>query len=264
MVKLFSIKKSRRKVTLRAFTTVSHLAEHFAPVKLSQVTPEWWKKTPLTVADKDLRPGPPGAPPPSSELSFTVKHCYAIREVLATGIALRLWSDYQVTVMPSGQTFAQSPQPMKPGEQHPPTQYPGMLAGWAHHKFICPWLLFTEEPLHFYYAHPFYHYSNPGYFQVMPGVTEFHWQNHAHANCVFPVAREKREFSFKVGDVIAYLIPMEDVSIDIKAEKISNTDFNEMISSKQLSFHHHRLNKEYEILAVPKKKWKWPFRPRTR
>lgn len=260
MLKSFSIKKTRRTVTLRAFTTIPHLVEHFAPIRLSKLTPEWWRKTPLTIPEADLRRGPPGAPPPSSELAFTVKHCYAIRETLSRAVALRLWADYQVIVMPDGRTYALSPIQAKAGEQHPPSQYPGMLKGWAHHKFVCPWLFHTDEPIHFYYTHPFYHYDDPGRFQVMPGVTEFHWQSHAHANCIFPIGKEKREIAFSCGDPIAYLVPMDEAIVEVKAEQISKEDYDKMIVSRQLSFHHHALNRQHDIrIEPPKKRWRWPW-----
>jgi hypothetical protein len=148
MFKSFSIKKTRRTVTLRAFTTIPHLVEHFAPIWLSKLTPEWWRKTPPTIHEADLRRGPLGAPPPSSELVFTVKHCYAIRETLSRAVALRLRADYQVIVMPDGRTYALSPIQTKAGEQHPPSPYPGKLKGRVHLKFVCPWLFHTDEPIY--------------------------------------------------------------------------------------------------------------------
>lgn len=254
------IRGNRRDVTLHAFTARPHLVEHFAPVRLSKMTPDWWKTTPLNL-DPDRRRAPPNppphAPPPSKELSLSVKHCYAIRELFSRAVLLRLWADYVVMVAPDGRTSAHCPMPPKYGEQHPPAQYPGMVRGWAHYKFMSPWLLYTDVPMHFYYAHPFYHYDNPGRFQVMPGITEFHWQNHAHANCVFPIGTAMSEVSFSAGDPIAYLVPMEDVNITIKAEEVSEQEFDRMLSTRHVSFHHHKLNRTHDITLRKRRSWRW-------
>ena len=93
----------------------------------------------------------------------------------------------------------------------------------------------------------------------MPGITEFHWQNHVHANCVFPIHKEKQEVAFRVGDPIAYLIPMDEVRIQLTAEEISQEEYDRMTSSRHLSFHHHSLNRERNILAVAKSWWRWPW-----
>jgi hypothetical protein len=246
-------------VTLHAFTSRPHLVEHFAPVRLSKMTPEWWKNTPLHLEPDRRKPPnlPPHVPPPSRELALTVKHCYAIRELFSRAVLLRLWADYVVMVAADGRTSAHCPMPPRYGEQHPPTQYPGMLNGWAHYKFMCPWLLYTDEPLHFYYTHPFYQLANPGRFQVMPGVTEFHWQNHAHANCVFPVGNTMAEVAFSAGAPMAYLIPMDDVNVTVKAEQVSEHEYESMIATRQVSFHHHRLSRDHDITLHKARRWRW-------
>ncbi|MCZ8272099.1 MAG: hypothetical protein O9306_16480 [Beijerinckiaceae bacterium] len=127
------------------------------------------------------------------------------------------------------------------GEQHPPSQYPGMVSGWGHYKLICPWLLIAEEPVHFHFGHPFYHHPDPGRFQVMPGVTEFHWQHHVHVNAVFPLHKQLSEVGLHVGAPVSYLTPLEDIDVEIRAECVSQDEYDRLDDMTQLSFHHHKL-----------------------
>jgi hypothetical protein len=253
-----AIIKTKKKVILHAYTCVPHIAEFFAPIKMSKLTPEWWVNTPPFV-DMKNRPRNPNEPPHSQELAFTVKHCYALQQLISKAVVHRLWADYMVIVPPDGRVFGRSAMQGMPGEQHPPDQYPGMVNGWAHYKFISPWVYHMDELTPFYFTHPFYHYPDPGRFQTMPGMIEFTYQNHSHTNVLFPVKPEQAEYSFNVGDPIAYLIPMADVQVEVKAEEVSRKEYEKLGTTRQITFHHHDLNRKMDIKINKPEKPRWYF-----
>jgi hypothetical protein len=239
----FWVKPER--VKLRALTAVPRLAEFLPVTKLSRSLPDWWRDLPATFETPPPAP-PPGkqaqsAPPrPMSQLSS--KHCYAMQETFKNGLGIPLWADHVISLSPDGRANAMAPGKGKPGTQHPPKQFTGMLAPSAlHFKFNSPWWLVAEKSVHFWMCHPFYHQRDPFRYHAMPGSVEYRNQHSTNVNVIFPKPSAPKDLEFTAGEMICYLIPMTDVRVDLTVEEVSEAEiervnFTRNITTKPLLF----------------------------
>jgi hypothetical protein len=239
----FWIKPER--VKLRAITAVPRLAEFLPVTKLSRALPEWWRDLPATFDVPQPPPPPPGMkgqPPPRPKSQLSSKHCYAMQETFKNGLGIPLWADHTVSITPDGRANAQAPGKAKPGTQHPPMQFSGMLGpGALHFKFNSPWWLITEKNVHFWMCHPFYHQRDPFRFHAMPGSVEYRNQHSTNVNVILRKPAVPTDLEFSAGEMICYLIPMTDVRIDLEVEEVSEAEIERVnytrnITSRPLLF----------------------------
>ena len=223
---MFNIIKRKKPLHVKFFTCQDAIADLFPPRKLSQATPDWWRKTPSLLAEeKDasldhLRRGMVQMP---KKMRKSSKHCYAIQKTFEHAIGFPLWSDVIVEVGADDRVAAMAPgksqnMPGKggPGEQHPRSQYPGLLPrDWCNWKFNSAWIAYTEEPVLFWMCDPFYHKENRDW-QSMNGVIEFYHQHNLNVNTILrkppkPAEGESEtrlQYNFNAGEMIAYFVPM--------------------------------------------------------
>lgn len=236
----------RKEIELVFMTQVDGLVEFAAPQALSKTTPQWWKDTPayydLPKDAKWARGDFPHSLKPK-KLNKTAKHCYAIQEVFKRGIGFPLWKDMFVCIDQAGKAHSLGPSMgNKLGEQHPDVQYPNLLsAEWVNFKFNSDWIAYTNKPVHFYLNHPFYHWQNPQ-FQTMPGVIEFYHQHTTNINTVMrrPISPDNKpmaiEHEFNLGDMMAYLMPMTEDKIKVRAEQVTRDEFERARHGHKLFF----------------------------
>jgi hypothetical protein len=222
--------------------------------KLSRFLPDWWRKLPPTF-DMPMPPQPDPRMPPRPQKQLSAKHCYAMQEVFKTGLGIPLWADHIVSVAPDGRAQALAPGQAMPGDQHPPPQFNGMLSpNSVHFKFHSPWWLVADRPMHFWMCHPFYHQRDPFRFHAMPGAVEYHNQHSTNVNVILPRPGKPTDIEFAAGEMIAYLIPMEDVRIDLVVEEASEAEINRVnftrfITSRPLLFNRKRNRQKGEETA---------------
>jgi len=229
---MFTFFHRNKPLEVRFLTPVDGLVELFPPQPLSRCIPDWWKRTPAYLdAPKNSR-----SRPPPKKVNKSAKHCYSIQKTLERGISFPLWMDMFVTVDHKGHAHPYGPPsgPKGLGEQHPRTQYPGMLTDdWVNFKFNAMWMAYTEEPAYFYMTNPFYHMDSHTW-QTMPGVIEFHWQHNLNVNTIMkkPVGSDENpaaiEYEFKAGDMLAYFIPMTERKIVIKCEQVTQQEWDRL------------------------------------
>ena len=240
----FWIKPER--VELRALTAVPRLAEFLPVTKLSRSLPDWWRDLPST-----FEPPPPPPPPPNSkspppmprpQTQLSSKHCYAMQETFKTGLGIPLWADHTISLTPDGRANAQAPGKGKPGTQHPPLQFTGMLAPSAlHFKFHSPWWLVSKKSVHFWMCHPFYHQRDPFRYHAMSGSVKYRNQHSTNVNVVFRKPAAPTDIEFSAGEMICYLIPMTDLRVDLVVEEVSDAEierinFTRNITTRPLLF----------------------------
>ena len=249
MFKPFDRVKPER-VKLRALTSVPRLAEVLPVVRLSKALPNWWRNLPATF-EVNPPPNPDPRMPPLPQTQMSAKHCYAMQEVFKSGLGIPLWADHLISVSPDGRAHAIAPGKAMPGEQHPPAQFTGMLSSSSvHFKFNSPWWLVADRPMHFWMCHPFYHQRDPFRFHVMPGAVEYHNQHSTNVNVILPRPAKNTDIEFAAGEMIAYLIPMEDVRVDLVVEEVTEAEidrvnFTKFITARPLLFNRKR-NKDKE------------------
>ena len=257
-VTMFNIIRRKKPLHVRFFTNRQGLADLFPPQKLSQNTPEWWKKTPLF-----LPPAPQmeeqskrrGAMMRPEKLRKSSKHCYAMQETFKHAINFPLWCDAflevdhkdNVASMAPGKSNSNNGRGL--GEQHPRVQYPGLLPdNYCNFKFNSAWVAFTEENVPFWMCDPFYHKVNRDW-QAMNGVIEFHYQHNLNVNLILrkPPApkknqrQQKIQYEFQAGDSIAYFVPMvHDRKVIVTAEEISDKEWERLHWQHSIWFGHHK------------------------
>jgi hypothetical protein len=101
-----------------------------------------------------------------------------------------------------------------------------------HFKFNSPWFFVADRPMHFWMCHPFYHQRDPFRFQAMPGTIEFHNQHSTNVNIVLPRPARPTDIEFSAGEMVAYLMPMEDVRIDLVVEEVTEAELNRINFTK--------------------------------
>jgi hypothetical protein len=230
------------RVKLRALTVTPRLAEFLPVTKLIRSLPDWWRELPSTFQPDVPPPAPGKAPPPALKTQLSSKHCYAMQETFKNGIGIPLWADHTISLTPEGRAHAHSPGNGKPGTQHPPRQFTGMLSPTAlHFKFNSPWWLVCEKPIHFWMCHPFYHQRDPFRYHAMPGAVEYRNQHSTNVNVIFSRPKVPTELEFAAGEMLCYIIPMTDVRIDLEVEEISRDEldrinYTRLITTRPLLF----------------------------
>jgi hypothetical protein len=234
MFKPFAWIKPKR-VALRALTSVPRLAEVLPVTKLSKSLPDWWRSLPpMFDVPAPARPDPQMPPQPLKQL--TAKHCYAMQEAFKTGLGIPLWADYVLSMAPDGRIQPHAPGKGRPGDQHPSQQFTGMLSpNSAHFKFNSPWWIVADRPVHFWMCHPFYHQRDPFRFHAMPGATEFYNQHATNVNIVVRRTGKPTDIEFTAGEMIAYLIPMDDVRVDLVVEEVSDAELDRINYTKNIT-----------------------------
>ena len=87
----------------------------------------------------------------------------------------------------------------------------------------------------------------------MPGVVEFYYQHHANINMIFrrPNGSAGYEYEFRAGDVLAYLFPMFEQDIEIRAETIDQKDYDKLEFAQKIWFGHAEGQRKMNIGGCP-------------
>lgn len=233
---MFFWKKPER-IVLSCYTTRTGIPELFSPQRLIKSMPDWWKQT-KSLIDPEIKANGKTRFQSPTKLNKSIKRCYAVQKTFEYGLCVPMWSDAYVGVNASGYPTATVPGGEMPGEHHPVEQYPGMMTNnWVNFKFKSPWLIYTNKPVHFYLSNPFYNIQEHNW-QTMPGVVEFFYQHHSNINMIFkrPNGSAGFEYEFRAGDVLAYLIPMFEQDIEVKAETIDQKDYDRLEFGEKIWF----------------------------
>jgi hypothetical protein len=228
---MFTNYRPKSKVTLYAYTSTPGLAEHLAPARLTQILPEWWQRLPPYVESS----GEEGHSESAAPLSMmTAKHCFAFQELFKRGVGVRLWADVNISTT-VGKVTASSSQAMTAGMIHPTSQHAGAIGHTGQHfKIYSPWSYVCDTPMRFFWMHPFYHQSDHFRFQTMPGIVEYQYQHKTNLNLV--VSRAAPPLSLTAGEMVAYLLPLTDCSVNVIAEQISESDMERINFAERISF----------------------------
>jgi len=120
---------TKQNITLEAFTTNQHLADHYAIQKSTNFYPEFWKKVSKTMRDEnDLFDRP------------TIKLCNGLLDFYKDSFTIPLWSDLAIKSEKEKYIW-QFAQASASATYHDETQRSGFLPEHHHLKLISPWLL---------------------------------------------------------------------------------------------------------------------------
>ena len=69
----------------------------------------------------------------------------------------------------------------------------------------------------------------------MPGATEFYNQHATNVNIVVRRTGKPTDIEFTAGEMIAYLIPMDDVRVDLVVEEVSDAELDRINYTKNIT-----------------------------
>ena len=231
---MFFIKK--KKLKLEIYGPSRQLVDLFAPVRMKDSVPEWYKSM------------------PKGQDYNNVSHCLGMRELYSTGIMFPLWSDYEITLGPNGVEGVHWPsnnENTMGAESHPLTeQAPGAWTGYANIKFTSPWWFWCSEPIQWVWTQPAWNQQDPQKFTIVPGSTEFKHQNQTNINTIWKLGKNKRIEKLKAGDPMVHLIPITEQDWDFEVGVMTNEIFSEKFKRWNYAFNkpYQRLRQDYKRL----------------
>jgi hypothetical protein len=207
--------KKSKKVTLTFYTREHQsIFDLFPPQQSTKLLPEWF-------AELKKNPNP-----------NTMRSCPGFIDLFKRSISIPLWRDHAIThqngnILDVNVAGANAETIMNYVDQHHPDQYGGAFANSAHLKLITPYVVSCDTNTPFLMHDACWHKNNLGEFTVPPGHLEFKHQHGLPVNMYFNTGAEKKTTLLEAGSVIAYLTPLDDVSIEIKTKVVSNEEFNQ-------------------------------------
>ena len=209
--------KKSKKVKLTFHTCEQRpFKELFAPVHAISATPSWWKDIPR----QDFP---------------TMRSCPGFIEFFKHAIGIPLWRDHEITY--------QGDQILDlhiagVGEEmlyhhihyHDPRQWGNAFSDRPHLKFMNPWLITADKSVDFVVMDATWHNKNPEDLIIPPGIANFKYQSGAHVNAFLGKSTEVKTLNLEAGNIISYLVPLEDVDIEIETKQVSTDEWRQLLS----------------------------------
>jgi len=188
-------------IKLEAYGPAQQLVDLFPPTLIKNTLPDWYASMPK---GKDIN---------------NVNHCLGLRELCSQGVMLPLWADYEIDLSPSGISGIRWPSDnngTSRAETHPiDEQVPGAWPGYVNVKFTSPWLFYCSEPIQWIWTQPAWHQPDPQNFTIVPGSTEFKYQNQTNINTIWKLGTERTE-KLKAGAPMVHLIPVTEKTVELE------------------------------------------------
>jgi hypothetical protein len=230
-------------IVLHAFTSVPRLAEVLPPVRLHQVLPSWWQTLPATITAENS--------PRAAKTQFqTIKHCYALQQLFARGVALPLWQDIDISIERDGAVASEGAGGrIKVGHPHSRAQYAGAFGSHVwHYKVASPWLFVCDRATHFYWMHPEYHQPDPFRFHTMPGVVEYYHQHETDVNILLPrKPGERMEVALRAGEMLCYMVAASDANLVLRVEEVTEAEFNRINYARNVTKEPMAFNRRLQV-----------------
>lgn len=110
-------------------------------------------------------------------------------------------------------------------EQHSPEQFGKGLADSHHIKIDVRWQGVSDKSLDFLMHEPVWHKTNHYNFIVLPGRINFFTQHGVRINMIVPKTRDKRVITIEAGDILAYLTPLENATVNLSNEWVTQEEY---------------------------------------
>lgn len=197
-------------VKLEMYAPMGQLIDLFSPKPMRENIPDWWTAINSKAIDNK-----------------TVKHCPGFKDLYSQGIALPLWSDYEIVLdtkeIVDIRWARQANQPGA-GQHNLASQAPDAWPGYVNIKFQSPWNFHCDESVQFVWIQPVWGQENPQEFTLVPGITDFNINKQTNINTLWKLGHRKA--TIKAGTVMAQLIPITDRPLEISYHVMNNDTFN--------------------------------------
>lgn len=211
----------KKKIVLDCFTYSSYLLENFPISKSKKFYPEWWKKLPNDYL---------------TETKFwktsTMKRCRGFVDYYSNSFTIPLWSDLSIALSTNQdkQINWQFADRESNATLHDREQREGWLEeDQIHLKIDAPWAIRSKSDTKFMWSFPSYNYSRIPSFHILPGITDFKWQNSVNINLLLEYHNYPRVIELKAGHPLVNLTALSENKIEIKLHQVSIQEFSDII-----------------------------------
>lgn len=209
--------KKTKKIKLKFHTCEQRpFKDLFSPVQAVSAIPDWWKQIP-----KQEFP--------------TMRSCPGFIELFKHSIGLPLWRDHEITYQ-DDKILDMSIAGVSPDsvyhyvQHHDPRQWGEAYAGRPHLKFMNPWLITCDKPVKFLLTGATWHQKDFEDWIIPSGIVEFKNQTGAHLNTFLAHSHQPKTLKLDAGTIMAYLIPLEDVEVEIETKQVSTDEWRQLLN----------------------------------
>jgi hypothetical protein len=206
---------------LEAYAPVGDLLDYFPIVKSNKILPNWFKNLPKSINDNNVR------------------NCTGIKDLYNEGFMIPSWGEYFISVQPNRQVQVESPVQLQYGHssRHDlEVEAPGAWPNYVNIKLHNPWWFWCNEPVKWVLIQPVWNQEEPGEWTVIPGVTEFRYNNQANINTIFRVMETEYTTKINTGEELVQMIPITERPVELELKVLTDTIYNEKFANWSHSF----------------------------
>ena len=217
--------KTNNEIVLDCYTYLPYAYEYAQIDYAINYPPAWWKKMPSHSVDTK---------------KATVKSCVGVLDYFKKGIVIPSWFEMEIDVADKSNnvwyTWVASNPDVATGNSHSPDQF-AEFAGvdGKNIKITSPWKFTTKEEIYFSWTEPSWHLRDIlSYVTVLPGVTNFKFQNFTEINLFVTNKNSPEKFTIPALTPLAMLHPLTEKRIIIKNHLITKEEWVNMLGLHSL------------------------------
>jgi hypothetical protein len=245
---MFFFKK--KKIHLDCFTKHSYVHEFFPIDNANKFLPDWWKKIPKGVLEKDNIVETP-----------TMKICDGFIRNYRKGIILPLWSDLAIKTESDGKYQWRFADQRTGATIHPSFQRGEYLneQSYAHLKILSPWYVTCKENVDFVWTYPFWNFETPEDIMMPPGIIDFKYQIATNINLFVKIDNKTKDIIIPAGQPMAHIIPMSERPIEIHNQLVSDDEWDKLTSKHSPTVFKNQYRKTKELIDSNEAKCPFQF-----
>jgi len=214
----------KKKITIDCFTDNSSVYNHHPIEPSGTHIPDWFKN--LSIENSEEFHGMMISRP-------SMKRCPGFLTLYKSSFTFPLWSDVQITTTDNSFNYAMALTFIDNGVQHHNKwQYGNTFDDYIHAKLVSPWFLQSKKYLEIACMPAIWH--SPKHwedFVILPGITDFKFQNSININLFLKKNREK--IFVEAGTPLYNLVPLSDDNVEIKCHLVDTSEMNKIFLSNR-------------------------------
>lgn len=210
----------RKEIVLDCFTSRSDVYTHFPMQNASKMTPDWWKKIPISYTTNGLDENP------------TLKGCAGFVDYYNEAISIPLWSDISLRTMQANKSIQWlCSDKLTQIHSHDLFQIGDYLSKnrskYIHLKISTPWMLSCKTDIKFLFSGNTWCLDNPQDVIIPIGVSNFKYQNSVNINMLL-FFNNIQTFKLSAGISLVHLFPITDKKIKLKTHLIGEEEYSKI------------------------------------
>lgn len=241
---MFTFSLKPKKIVLHTFLpeSCSYIATNFPVTYATKYYPEWWKKLPTPEFDFN-----------NMVIKPNMKSCIGFTELYQNSAVLPLWSDLAIKWdLQKEIWFYQFADKNTRGDSHGRLQRDGFKMDHFNFKINSPWKFFSDKDVYFNISQLYYNFPQKTYFDILPGVVEYYYQNRTNIN-IF-LRPDINQIIIPHNTPLFLIRPLSERKLEIKMEVLNENDYYKLDSKKRpFSFMKAYINTKNNIKNQEKK-----------